>query len=112
MPILPLMLPGRSTPPLPPPLIPARPIALPLPRSRHSTADPSPLHPHTKQQQGDIALYSLVVPQPSSLDAFRSALPDLLSRQGVPQPRGTGTDCSLGSSKKFSRGCHGTFFVT
>ena len=63
MPILPLMLPGLSTPSLPPPpLLPARSIALPLSRSRPSPAAPSPLHPHTKQQQGDTALYSLVVP--------------------------------------------------
>ena len=64
MPILPLMLPGPSTSSLPPPpLIPARPIALPLSRSRRSPTAPLSLHPHAKQQQGDTALYSLVVPR-------------------------------------------------
>jgi len=40
----------------------------------------SPTHP-IKQQQGDSNFTHLTVPQPSSLDAFRSAQPDLFSRR-------------------------------
>jgi hypothetical protein len=55
----------------------------------------SPTHP-IKQQQGDSNFTHLTVPQPSSLDAFRSAQPDLFSRQGARRPR-TSTSGGLGA---------------